>query len=225
MIRRENKAAIGIGSMVVFIAMVLVAGIAASVIVQTSNNLEIQSMETSSQTITEVSTGLRVVDIEGQKGNRQIGGTWYNDTIHNMTITVASRAGTLDVNLGETVLEISNSTVKCILKYNTGEPEFVSQVPSDGVFNCVDGTDSIFNQSANTFGIIELKDADDSCDEDAPVINRGDMVMVCINLTACFNGCPERTDVWGTLIPEEGSQALFTFRIPDIGSDTVYDMY
>ena len=226
--RRKDEGAIGIGAMVVFISMVLIAGIAASVIIQTANELEIQSMRSSSQTITETSTGLRVVDIEGQKGSRNISGTWYNDTIHNMTILVAPRAGSLDVNLEETVLEISNSTVKCIVTYNSGEPEFASNVPAGGVFDSVDATDgttNIFEQSAKTFGIIELADADNTCDADNPVINRGDMVMICVNLTACFNGCSERTDIWGSLIPEQGAQGLFSFRVPDIGSDTVYDMY
>lgn len=224
-IRRKNKAAIGIGAMVVFISMVLIAGIAASVLVQTANDLEIQGMKSSSQTIKEVSTGLRVVDIEGQKGNRNVDGTWYNDTIHNMTITVASRAGASEIDLQDTVLELSNSNAKCILKYNSVEPEFVSNVPSSGVFSSKDGTTSIFDQSATTFGIIELEDADGTCDADNPVINRGDMVMITVNLTACFNGCSGRTDIWGTLVPEEGSQGMFSFRTPDIGSDIVYDMY
>jgi len=225
LLRRERRAAIGIGAMVVFIAMVLIAGIAASVIVQTANTLEIKSMSSSSQTITEVSTGLRVVDIEGQKGNRKIGSTWYNESIHNMTITIAPRAGTSEIDLSDTVLEISSTSAKCILKYNSGEPEFVSNVPAGGVFSSQDGGVSIFDQAATTFGIIELEDADGTCDADNPVINRGDMVMITVNLTACFNGCSGRTDIWGTFIPEEGSQGMFSFRIPDIGSDTVYDMY
>jgi len=221
----DVKAAIGIGAMIVFIAMVLIAGIAASVFIQTANKLEITGMESGSQTTDEVSSGLRVVDIEGQKDNRDIGGTWYNETIHNITMTVTTRAGSPDIDLSQTVLEISNSTVKCILVYNTGEPEFSSEVPSGGVFKSVDGGTNIFEQSARTFGLIELEDADDSCDADAPVINRGDMVMLAINATACFNGCPARTDVWGTILPEGGSVALFEFRVPGLSQDAVYDLY
>ena len=69
-LKRKDVGSIGIGAMIVFIAMVLVAGIAASVLVQTANKLEMQAMETGSETTAEVATGIRVVDIEGEKTTR-----------------------------------------------------------------------------------------------------------------------------------------------------------
>ena len=124
-LRREDIGDIGIGAMIVFIAMVLVAGIAASVLVQTANRLEMQAMQTGQQTTAEVATGIKVVDIEGQQTMRIIGynGTtglihggglrdaWINETrIHNMTITVAPRAGSLDIDLSQVIIEISDSS-------------------------------------------------------------------------------------------------------------------
>jgi flagellin FlaB len=50
-LRRKDVGSIGIGAMIVFIAMVLVAGIAASVLIQTSNRLEMQAMKTGQDTI------------------------------------------------------------------------------------------------------------------------------------------------------------------------------
>ncbi|MFH1101350.1 MAG: flagellin, partial [Methanobacteriota archaeon] len=46
MMKRKDVGAIGVGAMIVFIAMVLVAGIAAAVLIQTANRLEIQAMQT-----------------------------------------------------------------------------------------------------------------------------------------------------------------------------------
>jgi len=45
-LKRKDVGSIGIGAMIVFIAMVLVAGIAASVLIQTSTQLEAQAMTT-----------------------------------------------------------------------------------------------------------------------------------------------------------------------------------
>ena len=195
--------------MIVFIAMVIVAGIAASVLVQTANRLEIQAMVTGEQTTAEVATGIKVIDIEGYKS-----GT----TLDNMTLTVAPRAGSKDVDLSHTVLEITNSTVKCLLTYDSGS--FASAVSVDGVF----ATDA-FSTRADRFGVIVLEDGDGSCTGPNPVINRGDKVMLTVYTSACFGGLTERTDVWGMIIPEEGSSGIFAFRTPASFTDTVYDLY
>ncbi|MCX6667219.1 MAG: flagellin [Euryarchaeota archaeon] len=231
-LRREDIGDMGIGAMIVFIAMVLVAGIAASVLVQTANRLEMQAMQTGQQTTAEVATGIKVIDIEGHKTLRPIrynattglirGGLledWLNETrMQNMTITVAPRAGSLDIDLSQAVIEISDSTSKCILGYNSDE--YQGSVAVSGVF----GT-AAFDLLPDKFGIIELEDADDSCSGDAPVINRGDKVMLTINLSACFLGLTERTDIWGMVIPEDGAPGIFAFRTPVAYTSDVYDLY
>ncbi|NHJ40547.1 MAG: hypothetical protein FK731_10990, partial [Asgard group archaeon] len=62
-LRKKDVGSIGIGAMIVFIAMVLVAGIAASVLIQTSTTLESQAMATGRETTEEVSGGIAVFDI------------------------------------------------------------------------------------------------------------------------------------------------------------------
>ena len=64
-ILKRDVGSIGIGAMIVFIAMVLVAGIAASVLIQTSTTLESQAMATGRETTDEVAGGIAVFDIEG----------------------------------------------------------------------------------------------------------------------------------------------------------------
>jgi len=74
---------------------------------------------------------------------------------------------------------------------------------------------NIFEVDADEFGIIVIEDADGSCTYSAPVINRGDRVLLTVNLTACFSGgLPERTDVFGMVVPEEGTPGVFAFRTP-----------
>ena len=105
-ILKENKGSIGIGAMIVFIAMVLVAGIAASVLIQTSTTLESQALATGRETTVEVSSGISVVGISGNNSTGEI---------QHLAIIVRTRAGSEEIDLAQTVIEISNSTVKNFL--------------------------------------------------------------------------------------------------------------
>ncbi len=217
-LKNKDVGAIGIGAMIVFIAMVLVAGIAASVLVQTANKLEIQAMQTGDQTTAEVSTGLHVFDIEGLQNDSHL---------TNLTLTIKPRAGSSDIDLNEAVVELCDGDTKVLLSFNSSKAwNFDSSVGSDGrVFNT-----GGWNETNEEFGILVLEDADSSCSSvTSPVINRGDLVMLCISLTGCGfdggNGFDPRDDIWGQVMPEEGSAGHFAFRVPPSLSDTVYDLY
>jgi len=208
MLKEDDLGDMGIGAMIVFIAMVLVAGIAASVLIQTANRLEIQAMQTGQQTTEEVATGIGIEDITGEV----VGGT-----IENVTICVSARSGSDDIDLSNTVVELSDSTNKYLLTYNT---TLMCNVPAaTGVFDT-----AAFSTDA-TFSIIVLEDADTSCVDANPVINRGDHVLLAISSDALFGGLTERTDIWGMVIPESGASGVFAFRTPASYPDTVYDLY
>jgi archaeal flagellin FlaB len=111
-LKEDDLGDMGIGAMIIFIAIVLVAGIAASVLVQTANRLEIQAMTTGQETIREVSTGLAVIDIEGLN---------ESGVIVNMTIAVRARAGSGDIDLSRTIIELTDGTKKTLLTYDSTE--------------------------------------------------------------------------------------------------------
>jgi len=216
MLRKKDVGSIGIGAMIVFIAMVLVAGIAASVLIQTSTKLESQAMKTGQETTEEVSTGIAVFDIKGYAPD--------DGNLDNMTITVRPRAGSADIDLGEVFLELSNTDYKVIMTYTSaGSDDWNdSTMGVDDVFGV-----SCFPVAANRFGILVLEDADGSCTEDNPVINRGDKVLLCVDTTQSFNataGINERTDIWGMVCPEQGSPGVISFTTPASYNDNIYDL-
>ena len=204
--KRAKVGAIGIGAMIVFIAMVLVAGIAASVLIQTSSKLQRQAMTTGQETIGEVSTGLKVYAVEGH-----VSGT----TIDKMVIIVTPRAGSGPIDLNTAIIQLSNSTIKCIMSLDT--TNFATSPASTGLFNT-----SAFSLSANEFGVIVLEDEDGSCTSSTPVINKGDKVALTVNATAAFGGLSPRTYVWGTIMPEQGAPGIISFTTP---ATYVYDVY
>ena len=216
MLRKKDVGSIGIGAMIVFIAMVLVAGIAASVLIQTSTKLESQAMRTGQETTEEVSTGIAVFDIKGYVPD--------SGNIDNMTITVRPRAGSADIDLAEVFLELSNTDYKVIMNYDTAGSNNWNDSGTgvDDVFGV-----ACFPVAANRFGILVLEDADGSCTETNPVINRGDKVLLCVDTTQSFNatsGINERTDIWGMVCPEQGSPGVISFTTPASYNDNIYDL-
>jgi len=211
----NKKASMGIGAMILFIAMVLVAGIAASVIIQTMNNMEQQAMKTGQETTEEVSIGIAVFDIKGYAPD--------DGNLDNMTITVRPRAGSADIDLGEVFLELSNTDYKVIMTYTgAGSDWNDSTTGVDNVFGV-----SCFPVAANRFGIMVLEDADGSCKQANPVINRGDKVLLCVDTTQSFSatgGINERTDIWGMVCPEQGSPGVISFTTPALYSDNICDL-
>ena len=208
----KNNKAIGIGSLIIFISMVLIAGIAATVLIQTSTYLESQALQTGRETTAEVSTGLAIYDIEGYAPD---GGQ-----IEKMVIMVRPRAGSDDVDLEETYIEISNSTRKVILNYTTscydndaGEDDIFANTvvfPDDEY-----GFGNPLNTDGSKFGILVVEDGDGSFVSASEVVmNRGDKAYLCINCTGCFNNISERTFMWGRIIPEVGAHGIIAFRTP-----------
>lgn len=211
---KSEEASIGIGSMVVFIAMVLVAGIAASVLIQTSNTLETQAMSSGQETRNEVSSGIGVYQIIGQYATRTIGGSSVS-AFHNMTIIVTSRSGGSEIDLGEVVVTISNGSKKCVISWDNSK--FATTPSSSGIFS----TSGMYDLGATGFGIIVIEDADDSCTSNSPGMNNGDKIALTFNMSASFNGILFRDDIKGMVIPEYGSPGVFLFRTPASTSRTV----
>ena len=213
----DKNASIGIGTIVIFIAMVLVAGIAASVIIQTMNSMEQQAMRAGQETTEEVSTGISIFDIKGYVPSS-------SGNIDNITITVRPRAGSADIDLGQVFIELANTGYKVIMTYDTaGSHNWNDSATGvDDVFSV-----ACFPAAANRFGIMVLEDADGSCQQANPVINRGDKVLLCVDTTQSFSttgGINERIDIWGMACPEQGSPGVISFTTPASYNDNIFDL-
>ena len=209
-LKSKDIGAIGIGAMIVFIAMVLVAGIAASVLVQTSTTLETQAMKSGSDTIAEVSTGIAVEDIWGHKSAAT--------AIDEIGIFVRPRAGSTDIDLSETVVEISDSSTKNLLIYDSTDFADTEDIDGD-IFG-----DAAFDGGAAVFRVMVFEDADGSCASGTPVINQGDHVMLCIDIETALGTLSPRTDVFGKIITEDGAPGVIGFTSPASYTDDVLEL-
>ncbi len=218
-LKTDDIGDMGIGAMIVFIAMVLVAGIAASVLIQTANRLEIQAMQTGQETIGEVSTGLAVTGITGFRADG-------DTTLSLMTITIQPRSGSFSIDLNQTYLEISNSDQKIILRY--GWDDATVFVPTENISGDLFNSTHYAGLTDQTFGIIVLEDPRNSVSFATPVIKKGGKVMLTIDLEQVFGaGLDTRKDIWGVIQPEEGAAGVFAFTTPASypTSKNVYTLY
>ena len=212
LLRKKDIGAIGIGAMIVFIAMVLVAGIAASVLIQTSGKLETQAMQSGQETIAEVATGIHIASVLGYNISGQ-------GNISRLAIEVRARAGSSGIDLSETVLELSDSTTKNLFTYNSGNFTATADIDGD-IFRW-----NFYPWANNTvFGIIVLEDADGSITQSNPVLNMGDHVLLTVNVTMAFGGFATRVDVTGQVIPEECSPGVISFTTPAAYSNAVVEL-
>lgn len=197
--RRNQNGAMGVGAMIIFIAMVLVAGIVAYVILSTGSLLQIQSGNTGSQTVKEVSSGLKVSTIQGHN---------TSGLIDKIVILITPRAGSPEIDLTGVLIELSDSQQKNVLEYS-------SSYWADGTTGLQNLFDvDAFSSVSSEFGVIVLIDDDGSCNQTTPVINRGDSVMLALNTTAILGGIGENVNIMGNVIPEEGAWSIIEFRTP-----------
>lgn len=129
----NDDADMGVGTMIVFIAMVLVAGVAAGVLINVANDLQQQSQNTANQALSNVAGGFIIQEVIGDRIDSvgvtsiAVGGPTVTisssnaddnvttSSAHNLqvgdSITIASHTGsTPDLNGTQTVASVPTST-------------------------------------------------------------------------------------------------------------------
>lgn len=94
MFESENRGQVGIGTLIVFIAMVLVAAIAAGVLINTAGLLQSQAQATGEETTAEVSDVIQVGKVIGLETNA-------NKTIDTLNASVRLASGSDPINLSK----------------------------------------------------------------------------------------------------------------------------
>ena len=211
-IKEDNRAFVGIGTLIVFIAMILVAAVAASVLIKTGETLQQRANKVGLQTTREVSSGLVITDVTGYTNADKT-------YITHLALTVRPRAGSQDVDLRNTVLYIQYQRLT-VLSFSNQTGYVAGSVSSSGVFHTLNVT-----LNATTYGVIAVHDADGSIARNYGM-NEGDTAIIMVNLSAAFgsSGLPPRESVSGSFLPETGAAGTFDASAPAVFTNRIVEM-
>ena len=108
MFNTERRGQVGIGTLIVFIAMVLVAAIAAGVLINTAGLLQAQAQQTGQETTSEVSDLMQVGKVVGFEANNKLSNAKISNlpgaddnTITHINISVRLASGADPINLSK----------------------------------------------------------------------------------------------------------------------------
>ncbi|WP_277552722.1 archaellin/type IV pilin N-terminal domain-containing protein [Halobaculum limi] len=152
----EERGQVGIGTLIVFIAMVLVAAIAAGVLINTAGFLQSKSQETGQQSSKQVSNRLQEV--------ATVGNVTSSDEVNivNVTVTQAPGAGEIDVQnatvtwIGPTGTYQLQSTTS---NYSTAGPDLSDGTYSYASVKNVAGNENVLNDPDDRLNLVFDVDA------------------------------------------------------------------
>lgn len=210
----NKEGSIGIGSLIIFIAMMVVAGMTATVFIQTMDSMQKQAFDTGRETISDIANGIEVTHITGKiNGNN----------ITQMAIFINPVVASDEIDIINVYISLSNTLRSVVLYYNSS---YFNSSISNSLFSTMDMT----GLDSSSFGIIKVRDIDNSCSSTSPIINSQDIVILMINTSACFgdgsisSGIKIRTEVSGEVSPESGIHGLIRFRTPSSYTNDIIDL-
>lgn len=164
-----RKADGGVNYMILFIASIIVAGIAATVLLQTSNSLQSQSLESGKKTQENLGTMLEIVDVYAEDG------TDPGRSVREFFMTVKMAPGSKGIKLEGTHIEAD---------FESSTMDTVATQLNESERNCTIGTseaDSAFWTNPTTgrgnFSYVYLKKG--TSWTDGYLLN-GDLVQICV---------------------------------------------
>jgi len=183
-ILKNDTGDVGIGTLIIFIAMVLVAAVAAAVLIQTSGVLQQKAQQTGKEAITEVSSNMKITSVVGERTTGD-----STSPLTKLNVTVELSAGGTEVDFQQVLVRYINETTTTTLHFNTTTATLAN------------GT---------LFGYTEERDPTKTL----YVLSSGDLAIISIDLSSMTQSLDMRKRGTIQIIPESGTMVIKDILAP-----------
>ncbi len=115
-LRGNDSGDVGVGTLIIFISMVLVAAVAAAVLIYTTGALQQKATKTSKEATQQISSNIIVDKV---LGNRTDGTGAVNDDIQSLAVRIKPDVGTTSIDLRQVIITVMDNGTRQDLKYGT----------------------------------------------------------------------------------------------------------
>ncbi|MFW6014104.1 MAG: archaellin/type IV pilin N-terminal domain-containing protein [Candidatus Nanoarchaeia archaeon] len=180
---KQKKAEMGVGTLIVFIAMLLVAAVAAGVLIQTSSSLQERALSTGQQAQDQISTNAQVDEVSATDGK--------DAEITDFEQLIKLSPGSRPIKLSETMFTFNTQDETATLHYR-GVGSECSQGNEDGYNTWME--EEYENVTATSTEPITLEnDLDDDREDDEMYVD-GDELIIELSTEGQFNVSANETN-------------------------------
>jgi len=121
-LKYNERGDIGVGTLIIFIAMVLVAAVAATVLIYATGSLQQKATKTSKEATQQISSNIVVEQVLGDRGAS------LNQTIGDILIRIKPDVGTTSIDLRQVIVTVMDSNQRYDLNYSnaTGTSQYTA---------------------------------------------------------------------------------------------------
>ena len=112
----NKKGENGISTLIIFIAMLLVAAVAAGVLIQTTGSLQNKALSTGQQSKAQISTHLEVINAVGVNGT--------DGTVENVSMVIKLSPGSESMQFDELIITVDTSSNFATLSYESNSSDY-----------------------------------------------------------------------------------------------------
>lgn len=156
-LNHNDSGDVGVGTLIIFISMVLVAAVAAAVLIYTTGALQQKATKTSKEATQQISSNMIVEKVMGDRGSG------LNTTLDTLLIRIKPDVGTTSIDLRQVIVTVMDSTYRYDLNYGSNysavavRDEDLSFNTTTPVLNSGDLVEIQINNSATGMGSISLQ--------------------------------------------------------------------